>query len=206
MVDLAQGRAWRFRHERESEKGKQGLRGENWNSGREAGGSEGIRAGLVHTQEALGHSRGRHLLPQVQGREKVELFLRDNGRASRFCRSPRAPLGPCSQQAHSSPRTLPQVFQPRSGAPPQPLVPLHPHPKSLNILRPRPSRMLSRLLPTPREGPAPSLRSWCGEEFQVATLADIEAEPLRWYPITGFSPPFPGSSIALRPRPLIHLI
>lgn len=205
MVDLAQGRAWRFRHRRGSETGEQGLRGEDWNSGREAGGSEGIRAGLAHTQEALGHSRGRHLLPQVQGREKVELLLRDNRRASRFCRRPRAPLGPCSQQAHSFPRTRPQVFEPRSG-----------HPLSLwstasasqvsQHSKPRPSGMLSRLLPNPREGPAPSLRSWCGREFQVATHANIEAEPPRWCPITGFSPPFPGSSITLRPRPLRHRI
>lgn len=84
--------------------------------------------------------------------------------------------------------------------------PLHSHPRSLSILRPRPSGMLSRLLPNPREGPAPSLRSWCGREFQVATHANIEAEPPRWCPITGFSPPFPGSSITLRSRPLRHRI
>lgn len=71
--------------------------------------SEGIWAGLARTQEVLGHVRGRHLLPQIQSREKVELLLRDCGRARRFCGSPRAPLGPCAPQAHCFPRTWLQV-------------------------------------------------------------------------------------------------
>lgn len=44
-----------------------------------------------YTQEALGHSRGRYLLPRIQSRE-VELLLRDTGRASRFCGSPRGSI------------------------------------------------------------------------------------------------------------------
>ena len=77
---------------------------------REPEGSEGIWAGLTRTQEALGHLRGRHLLPQIQNREKVELLLRDCGRASLFCGSPRAPLGPCAPQAHCLLRTWLQVL------------------------------------------------------------------------------------------------
>lgn len=48
----------------------------------------GDGAGLARTQEALGHPRGRHLLPQIKDREKVELFLQDYMRSRRFCESP----------------------------------------------------------------------------------------------------------------------
>lgn len=82
---------------RQSDMGR-GLRTENRASEvrngvrrREPEESEGIWAGLTRTQEALGHLRGRHLLPQIQSREKVELLLRDCGRASQFCGSPWAP-------------------------------------------------------------------------------------------------------------------
>lgn len=116
-VDRGQGRGWRLTRARGLERaGSPEMR--TGVSERAAGGSEGFRAGLARTQEVLGHARWRHLLPQIQRREKVELLLRDYGRASRFCGSPRAPLGPCARQVHSSPRTRPQVPQPRSGAAP----------------------------------------------------------------------------------------
>lgn len=75
----------------------------------------GMRASLAHTQEALENSRGLHLLPQIQGREKVEPLLRDNGRAGRFCGSPRAPLGLAHCRLILSPRPRRRLPGPEAG-------------------------------------------------------------------------------------------
>lgn len=92
-VDRAQRRGCGLRRGPLARTENRDLSDKTRNSRREPGGLGRIRARLAHTQEALENSRGLHLLPQIQGREKVELLLRDNGRASRFCGSPRAPLG-----------------------------------------------------------------------------------------------------------------
>lgn len=60
-------------------------RKENWGSERQVRENGAV---LARTQEALGHPRGRHLLPQIQGREKVELLLQVCRRFTRFCGSP----------------------------------------------------------------------------------------------------------------------
>lgn len=91
-VARTQGRGWSLTWAQGSRSSC--LRNENWSSERGDRGSKGLRTGVAHTQEVLGHARWRHLLSQIQGREKVELLLRGYGRSSRFCESPGAPLGP----------------------------------------------------------------------------------------------------------------
>lgn len=153
-----------------------GPRDRNWNSGRGAGGLEGIRASRAPTQEALDNSRGLHLLPQIQGGEKVELLLRDHGRASRFCGSPRAPLGLAHCRLALSPRPRRRLPSPEA--------------------RPSP-RLRSHRLPVPAARPAghalhvlvppPALGLGAGPRL-------TEAPPPR-YPITGLPPRSPGPSI-----------